>query len=222
MTWLIIVLVLVVAIGPALYLLPSARDKRLTGLREQARKQGLSVSLTRVRKLDPAATERVDAAGKRLDPQQSCVSYARAVRATLLPFQDLQLLKLPAEPTVPHTLAVAGWALAERLSATPGGGGPDGESRAGAGRQGTADVSNPAADLLQHAQLMQQLADLCAQFPSDTLAVELSNRAIACLWQERADVESSAVTQIRDTCERIEKLLEDHINGPATTPETGE
>ena len=97
LTWLIIALVLVIAIGPVMYLLPSKKDKRLSALREQARKLGLNVRITHVRKLDPTGPERVSSAGEQLDPKVNCVAYSRSVRANLVAFQDLQLIKVPGQ-----------------------------------------------------------------------------------------------------------------------------
>ena len=49
MTWLLIILVLVVAFGPVLWLVPSKRDKRLAALRSRARSAGLIVEMRRNR-----------------------------------------------------------------------------------------------------------------------------------------------------------------------------
>ena len=54
MTWLLIILVLVVAFGPVLWLVPSKRDKRLSALRSRARAEGLIVEMRRIPKPDPA------------------------------------------------------------------------------------------------------------------------------------------------------------------------
>ena len=55
MEWFIIVLALGVAIGPILYLMPTQRDRYITGLRAQARKLGYTVQLDKVLKLNPDA-----------------------------------------------------------------------------------------------------------------------------------------------------------------------
>ena len=54
MTWLLIILVLVVAFGPVLWLVPSKRDKRLSALRSRARSEGLIVEMRRIPKPNPA------------------------------------------------------------------------------------------------------------------------------------------------------------------------
>ena len=43
MVWLIIIGVLALAIGPILYILPSAQDRYLAGLRQQARQLGFTL-----------------------------------------------------------------------------------------------------------------------------------------------------------------------------------
>ena len=193
MTWLIIALVVIVAVGPVMYLLPSKRDKRLAGLREEARKTGLNIRITHVPKLDPSGTERVNASGQRLEPKTSCVAYGRAVRVNLMPFRDLLLLKLPAQPTVPYSLAIDGWAL---------GLGVDGASSA-------------ELDLVANHRLLQGLAPLLAKFPEDTLGVEITNRHIACLWRERAEPDSGVVADLSAVCQDIEQLLKAHVQRAA-------
>ena len=58
MVWIIIIVVLLVAFGPVLYLLPTKKDRRLAALRQQARLVGFVVELKPVRKLNPDARDR--------------------------------------------------------------------------------------------------------------------------------------------------------------------
>ena len=72
----IIVGVLIVAFGPILYVLPSKKDRRLAGLRAQARRLGLTVELKPVRNPDAAAVERVTAGGRPRAPMHASARYA--------------------------------------------------------------------------------------------------------------------------------------------------
>ena len=189
LTWLIIALVLVVAIGPVLYLLPTAKDKRLTGLRETARRLGLTVRLTRVRKLNPAPTERVNAAGEEQYPTTACVSYAWPIKTSLHRFQDLQLLKEPADVSVPCVKIVPGWVLGE-----------------------VSEVQGEGVDLRSMQPMLSEMKALMDTLPDDTLGVELSRRFVACLWQEKAAVESSLIDEMAQTCRKMEQLLAQYLH----------
>ncbi|MEM9624471.1 MAG: hypothetical protein AAF993_22715, partial [Pseudomonadota bacterium] len=83
MTWLILILVLAMVIGPVMYLVPSARDKRLAELRSQARIAGLGVKLSTLPKLDPSADERVSAGGVIKEAANSCVAYQLPIQGQL-------------------------------------------------------------------------------------------------------------------------------------------
>ena len=92
MVWIIIVLVLALAFGPVLYLLPTRKDRRLAAMRLEARRQGLLVELKPVRKLDSEADERVTAAGERRAPVHSSVVYAMPMRSRLDQVRPWRLL----------------------------------------------------------------------------------------------------------------------------------
>lgn len=83
MTWLIIVLILLAAFGPVLWLVPSKKDRHLSAIREQARREGLVVELRRLPKLQPSAQERVTAGGRVKEPVQECAAYIRTLRRKL-------------------------------------------------------------------------------------------------------------------------------------------
>ncbi len=72
----IIVGVLIVAFGPILYVLPSKKDRRLAGLRGEARRLGLTVELKPVRNPDAVAVERVTAGGRPRAPMHASARYA--------------------------------------------------------------------------------------------------------------------------------------------------
>ena len=75
MTWLIIVGVFLLALGPIFLALPSARDRRLAALRAQARQHGLSVQMTQLPHPAPSAAQQVSAGGVRRTPMLACAAY---------------------------------------------------------------------------------------------------------------------------------------------------
>jgi len=77
MVWLIIVVILLVAFGPILWLRPSRRDRRLVALRGQARADGLRVQMRRYPKLDLLPEDRVTAGGKRLETLLEAAVYLK-------------------------------------------------------------------------------------------------------------------------------------------------
>ena len=89
MVWLIILAVLALAVGPIFYLLPSAQDRFLAGLRQHARQLGFSMQLQRLGKLDPTAAERVSASGQQRDPSVECMRYQWLVREPIHPPLDI-------------------------------------------------------------------------------------------------------------------------------------
>ena len=75
MAWIVVALVLAVAVGPILWLLPSKRDKRIAELRAAARRAGLVVETVALPKVDAAADERVSAGGTEREPSIDCAAY---------------------------------------------------------------------------------------------------------------------------------------------------
>lgn len=75
MVWLLIVVILLVAVGPLLWLRPTPRERRLAGLRTQARQDGLRVEMRRYPKLDLAPEDRVTAGGRPLSPELEAAVY---------------------------------------------------------------------------------------------------------------------------------------------------
>ena len=80
MSWIVIVLVLLAAFGPILWLLPSRSDRRLAAMRARARMHGIHVEITQLPDVEADATARVTASGKRLDPKVSCAAYRLSMR----------------------------------------------------------------------------------------------------------------------------------------------
>jgi hypothetical protein len=101
-TWLIIIVILLVAFGPILWLRPSARDRRQSALRAQARKDGLQVEIRRYPKLDLQPEERVTSGGKPLDVQLEAAVYLTPLDPKLRHLPSWRVLRaadgLPAWP----------------------------------------------------------------------------------------------------------------------------
>lgn len=91
--WLIIVAVLAVAAAPAMALLPSRKDRRLAGLRAEARRLGLQVQLLPVRRLDAPADALVTAGGRVRRPMHPSVCYALPVAQRLEGMAPWRLLR---------------------------------------------------------------------------------------------------------------------------------
>ena len=84
MAWIIIIGILLVAIGPVLYVMPSKRDKQLIALRSQARTAGLTVDISHIPDLNATAIDKVSAGGKKREPKIKCATY------TLMPSHPFQ------------------------------------------------------------------------------------------------------------------------------------
>ena len=83
MVWIIIGIVLVAAIGPIFWLLPSKRDRVQGQLRSAARHAGLVVEIAALPKVDSRPEERVSAGGKPRDATIECVAYRLALPRAL-------------------------------------------------------------------------------------------------------------------------------------------
>jgi len=183
LNWIIIAVVIVMIIGPILYLLPTPKDKRLAGLREQARNLGLNVKLESIEQLDPGPQERVSAGGVYKDPRYSCAAYQLPMSIGSYVDDRLILLKIPAQPTVPFVVAMDGWALS----------GPASQ----AVWQGIARVES----------ITQVLREILGKLPQDTLACAIDARFVACYWTEKADTDSDAVENIQQQLVRLSDVL---------------
>lgn len=163
MEWFIIVLALGVAIGPILYLMPTQRDRYITGLRAQARKLGYTVQLDKVLKLNPDADERVTAGGSLRQSAVSCTRYQLPLGVTLNAVSPILLLRIPSNPTIPI----------ERLATHWGVNGLDVGQLKSAKRW-----QNDTGSLME-------LIGVLDQMPADVLAVQLDKRFIAAFWREQ-------------------------------------
>lgn len=106
MIWILVVVVLAVAVGPVLWLLPSRRQRQQGAWRSAARAQGLVVELASVEVANAPPEERVSAGGVPRPARRECMAY----RLPLMPSADAaprwRLLKSePGSPDLP------GWLL---------------------------------------------------------------------------------------------------------------
>jgi len=101
----VIVLVLLAAFGPILWLLPSRSDRRLAAMRTRARAHGIHVEITLLPDLEADATARVTAGGKRLDPKVQCAAYRLGLRRQARAAPQWRLLRNRAAADGP----IDGW-----------------------------------------------------------------------------------------------------------------
>jgi hypothetical protein len=168
MTWIIIGLILLAAFGPVLWLVPSKRDRHLSALRDQARREGLVVELRQLPKLNPTAEERVTAGGRVKQPGVDATAYMKTLGRRLALLPAWRLLRGREQPQ-----ARAGWQFDPDFKPDPG-----------------------AADAFQAA--MKSLDPLFAGLPDDVIGVELTARSLILYWLERAGSGRSTVTELGD------------------------
>lgn len=164
MEWFIILLALGVAIGPILYLMPSDRDRYLTSLRALARKQGYTVQLDKVLKLDPTDNERVTAGGGVRHPALSCARYQLPLGVTLNSLPAITVLRIPPTPTVPVEPLDSGWGVAA---------------------QGDPSQLKALRMWLARPAAAREVVAAMNQLPDDVAAVQLDKRFVAAFWREQ-------------------------------------
>jgi len=166
MTWIVIVLVLVIAFGPVLYLVPSKRDKRLSAMRSRARTEGLIVEMRRIPKPNPEPQDRVSSGGKVRDPVIECASYALPLTRSLKYLPAWRVLRKPADG---REDPFEDWQYDQR---------PTGE-----GRAYLEAVLVPAAKAL-------------VELPQDVAALEVSPRMVLAYWLERPGSTAESVPHL--------------------------
>ena len=188
MVWLIIIAALALAIGPIFYLLPSAQDRFLSGLRQHARQLGFSMQLHSLAKLDPTADERVTSSGRQLDPVVKCMCYQWLVREPLNAPPDLILRRLPDAATVPVQEVRPGWGVPT------------------SGERQSLDVA--ALELIGKSENVQNALFRCVQtLPAAVLALGVDTRSVSLYWREEA-----AIPRVADEKARLDdgkSLLEE-------------
>lgn len=178
MVWLIIIGVLALAVGPIFYLLPSAQDRYLAGLRLQARQLGFSLHLRPLMLLDPTAEERVTASGRKLKPMFDCMCYEWLVRQPLHNPPDILLQRLPQAPTVPIHECAPGWGFAKQ------------------GERSERDLASWAL-LSQQTTFQNTLLATIRNLPKSVVAVALHGTAVGVYWRENAAAQSDLQTNDR-------------------------
>jgi hypothetical protein len=157
--WLILLL-LVAAFGPVLWILPSRRDRLLAKLRSEARRRGLLVELTQVPDLAAPLEARVSAGGKPRTPMLSCTAYRQ-----------------PMPRAVNHAPR---WRL---LALTPGIA-PRAGGDAGPVPGWVFDGAAAGDD-----RYWQGCADRLSRLPEVAVGVEADRNQVGVLWRERVDIE---------------------------------
>ena len=186
MTWIIITLILLAAFGPVLWLVPSKRDRQLSGLRDQARREGLVVELRKVPKLNPTADERVSAGGRVKEPVIDCTAYIHTLRRRLSYLPGWRLLRGQDghQPPGQHYRAPRpGWAFDPELK-------PD----LAAGRDAF-DAS------------LAGLENFFEGMPGDVVAVELGARSLVVYWLESRRAERATVTALSELMRAADERL---------------
>ena len=171
--WLIIVAVLALAVGPIVYLFPSAQDRFLAGLRQHARQLGFSMQLQRLAKLNPTAAERVSASGQRRAPVVECMRYQWLIREPVHAPLDIVLRRLPDSVTVSVQEAIAGWGVAK------------------SGERRNTDHAG-LLEIAQHLELQHSLFECVRNLPDAVLALGIEARSVSIYWHEEAAVPRSA------------------------------
>ena len=154
MEWVIILLILLVAFGPVMWLMPTRKDRRLAGLRQRAKQEGLDVDIRRLPKLNPDPEDRVTPGGRPLPLVRECAAYSRPLPRKLRHHPAWRLMRGRAgEDGLP---GLPGWVFEYRRK-------PD----------------HPRLP----AQL-EALAPLFEDLPAVVIAVELEPRGLAFYWLE--------------------------------------
>ena len=186
MTWLLIILVLVVAFGPVLWLVPSKRDKRLSALRSRARAEGLIVEMRRIPKPDPTPEERVSAGGRVRDPAIECASYGLPLARGLKYLPTFRLVRMSADQG-PDPFP--DWQYDQR---------PTGDGRA----------------YLE--EVLAETGKLTQALPEDVAAVELGARMVLVYWLEKPGSTealvpdlASAMGAFGDSLNRLDRQIEE-------------
>ena len=207
MKWIIIVVVLLAAFGPVLWLVPSKKDRRLARMRQRARGHGLRVDIATLRDLDAPATARVSAGGVKKDPKVECAVYWANPPRQFVYAPTWRILRAPSG-SPPSDGPLPGW-------------------------EWDAQAAERVTDPSYWQRISEEVID---RLPADILAVEASSREVGLYWQERvsaqeADASVDGVAAILDAFvdeqRRVEAELEARqvarfevpVDGPAGNDE---
>ena len=178
MTWIIIGLILLAAFGPVLWLVPSKRDRHLSALRDQARREGLVVELRRLPKINPSADERVTAGGRVKDPRVECTAYMHMLSRRLVNLPGWRLLQGESDHQVRE-----GWALDHEVEPH---------------LKQTDDAFTAS---------LNSLESLFEAIPGDVIGVELGARSLILYWLEGSAADRTTVTAMSAMLRAAEELL---------------
>ncbi len=177
MSWIIIIGVFILAAGPLFYLMPTAKDKRLTALRMDARQLGFTIQLDSLLKLDPSADERVTAGGQARSSKIECMRYQLPIGQTLNYLPPITLQRLPVEPTVPTTMVMDGWGQpADLVSAS----------------SATDSFAKNTAAWRKQGLLLESIRKTLLEMPADVLGFALDGRVASVFWLERSNNANTA------------------------------
>ena len=109
MVWIIIGVLVLAAIGPIFYLMPSKRERQLANVRMIARRLGLGVDLTHIPDVAAPPEARVSAGGVERHPTIECASYKRLHVTRLEHAPTWQLLRDESSRA-----PLSGWRFADR------------------------------------------------------------------------------------------------------------
>lgn len=166
MTWILIGLVLVVAFGPILWLVPSKRDKRLAAMRARARSEGLLVEMRRIPKPDPRPEDRVSSGGRVRNPVIECASYSQPLQRGLKFLPGWRLIRKPASEAADP---FPDWQYDVR---------PEGEGRA------------------YLPEMLEVAPDCLKRLPADVVAIEVAPRMVLAYWLERPGTNADTVSDL--------------------------
>jgi hypothetical protein len=114
LTWVIIVVALVAAFGPLLWMMPSRSDRRLSKMRTRARSHGIQVEITQIEDLAAEPHERVNAAGVKLEPKVMCAAYRLGMRRLARAAPQWKILRKAAANSDANDGPIAGWIWATK------------------------------------------------------------------------------------------------------------
>jgi hypothetical protein len=178
MSWIIIAVVLLVAFGPVLWLVPSRKDRRLAALRARGRAEGLLVELKRLPNPEPRPEERVSSGGKVRNPVIECATYGHMMQSKLVALPSWRLVRVTpgaADEVFP------GWQYDQRP--------------AGEGRKYLPELL-PAVD------------DLLKKLPEDVVGFEVGARLLQVYWLEGPGSIEDQVVVMAGLLSDFEALLE--------------
>lgn len=160
MTWLLVGVLVLAALGPIFWVLPSRRERRQMRLRDAAMAAGLDVRLRTLPNPGAPATERVSAGGRLKMPTMQYMTYRRplhlpaTVRRDAPKWRWLRVDDAPSCGPVP-----AGWQ--------------------GDGASGDADAA-----------YWQRVGEIVRDLGEDVVAVEANGDDVAFAWREQGEVDA--------------------------------